>query len=556
MVMKVSIFLFSFFVILTGIAKAQISCPLGYQLRNVKCLNSPSMTQECIPANYTCNSCWQVEWPYCNGSNNKGYENASTYEDALKVAEYNKSHYESCKGSSGLDYNNYRIFIAGGDYCKTNGLNNNSNGTSNNSGGTNSQTTSDLSNNNTKNNLNSDSKKEIDNLKSTFYTVSYTKALSKLNTIKQANPQKAGDYTNTYWPKINYYEQIFTKEYNKGDNANLSMLRQYIRELDNLVEKMGLTGDTDKQSNDNQKQQYQNQPNVYLNNAKDNNQNGISQQLNLDLAKANAIMTGSQKEVQEINRLQYQQQQANNQEVLQSGLALASNLYSLLNSKESIRSQMQREQKERKMENELKASEGDVNAIYWEGTYAYLRKDYKKAEYWYKRAADSGDLNGMHHLASLYRLYLINDSLAKYWYTKAANAGNIQSMLDLADEYYLTGGHRRDGSQIKPDCEKNAIALSYYLLVDTLDYKYAGTEPTFLALSKVSTLLNIGNIYKWCRTDGLSDHESLQKALYWYDKCLNSCNESYDMKGNYGKFIRKDIESSKKEIFKQLELIK
>jgi hypothetical protein len=311
--MRVKYFLLIVFTIIGITAKTQNRCPLGYEERNVKC--GKEIITKCVPVNYSCSQCWAVITSPCPGFKTAGTEFFSSYENAYKRAEKDKA--AALKSSNynciGADPRDYIIYLDDSKFCSTS-----SSEVSNNNGTNKDNGTSQTSNSRSSiTSQNSQEKKaniqqEIDKIKSTFYTVSYTKALSKLGTIKQANPHKANEYQNNYGSKINYYEQIFSKEFDKGDNANPAILRQYIRELDNLVETMGLTADTDKQSNENQKQQYQNQANNYLNQAQNTNQSAISQQLNLDLAKTNAIMAGNTQQVQQINEMQRVQQNKSN----------------------------------------------------------------------------------------------------------------------------------------------------------------------------------------------------------------------------------------------------
>jgi len=299
--MRVKFFLLNVLILFVVTIKAQNSCPVGYQLRNVRCLNSPSMTQECIPANYTCNSCWQVEWQYCNGSNNKGYENASTYEDALKIANESIKNMESCKGSMGLDYNNYRIFIAGGDYCTKS--NSNSQSTSSGNGNSNGNSINQSSNKSSNNNQTSTSNNQYQGgsrdlqLQSEiqFFYVQHHNAEEKLEEIKKKYPDNAMLYENNYRAKLQQLLNSVKSEDSKN-NPSLETVKAFRSQLDQLIEQMA-TAETMALNNSNtqktQQQQYQNQANDYLNKAQDTNQNAISRQMNLDLSKTNAIMAGN-----------------------------------------------------------------------------------------------------------------------------------------------------------------------------------------------------------------------------------------------------------------------
>jgi hypothetical protein len=305
----------------------QSSCPLGYELRNVKCLNSPSVTQTCVPINYTCNACWQVEWPHCK-DDGKGYENASTYEDALKIANDRIKNMKSCDGAMGLDYNNYRIFIAGGDYCKTpNPSNNNS---SNNKTGNLSVGSQSTSNNNTNsstssNNQNGNGNRDLQlQAEIKFFYVKHHNAEEKLEEIKNKYPANAVQYENNYRAKLQQLLNSVKSEDAKS-NPSLETVKEFRSQLDKLMEQMA-SAETLSLNNSNaqkiQQQQYEKKADNYLNQAQNTNQSTTSQQLNLDLAKTNAIMSGNSQQVAEINKQQTQLNEKTNQQLINSSTNL------------------------------------------------------------------------------------------------------------------------------------------------------------------------------------------------------------------------------------------
>ena len=80
----------------------------------------------------------------------------------------------------------------------------------------------------------------------------------------------------------------------------------------------------------------------------------------------------------------------------------------------------------------------------------YTTKDYTQAFYWYKKAAEAGNSNGMDSLANR---YYYGEGTAKdynqafYWYKKAAEAGNSYGMNNLANCYYYGEGTAKDHNQ-------------------------------------------------------------------------------------------------------------
>jgi sugar-specific transcriptional regulator TrmB len=353
--MRVKYFLLSVLTFFNvSIIGAQNSCPLGYELRNIKCINSPSMTQQCIPANYSCNSCWQVEWQRCNGTG-KGYENASNYEDALKIATDRKKDMESCKGSMGLDYNNYRIFIAGGEYCtnsNSNSQTSNGRSNSNSNGIINNQ-----SNNNSANNQatisNSQNQGRSGDLQLQaeiqFFYVQHHNAEEKLEDIKKKDPANAKTYETTYRTKL---QQLLNSVKNEAakNNPSIETLKAFRKQLDQLMEQM-VTAETMALNNSNSQktqQQYQNQANSYSNQAQNTNQSAISQQMNLDLAKTNAIMAGNSQQISDLSKQQVQLTEKANQQLINSSVNLANaiNQYSAYAAQRKQRQELYKSKKE------------------------------------------------------------------------------------------------------------------------------------------------------------------------------------------------------------------
>ncbi|MBX3009832.1 MAG: SEL1-like repeat protein, partial [Melioribacteraceae bacterium] len=178
-------------------------------------------------------------------------------------------------------------------------------------------------------------------------------------------------------------------------------------------------------------QQYQNQATDYLNQAQKTNHSTISQQLNLDLAKTNAMMAGNHQQVSQIEQLQNQKRNQANQQIING-------VFSLLNSF--------------KQESEIKKA--------WQAD--YIRRDFERAT--------RGDTMGMYFLAYKYTRgnrsigFIPDLNQAVYWYCQAANLGHKCSLFGIAEE---NSGHFDNSSfslnpkfvHISP--ESKAISLPY-----------------------------------------------------------------------------------------------
>jgi hypothetical protein len=121
-----------------------------------------------------------------------------------------------------------------------------------------------------------------------------------------------------------------------------------------------------------QRQQYQNQANIYLSQAQNTNQSGISQQLNLDLAKINAITTGNAQQVQQIQQQQNQLNQQRNEQLAQSTAAFVGSVFSLIeknrqrkleNERRWQEEAQQRKQEERYRQQIIKAVKEDLEPL-------------------------------------------------------------------------------------------------------------------------------------------------------------------------------------------------
>ena len=90
-----------------------------------------------------------------------------------------------------------------------------------------------------------------------------------------------------------------------------------------------------------------------------------------------------------------------------------------------------------------------VGMIYGTGK-AGVKKDYQQAVYWYRKAADQGQMDAQNNLGVLYYygLDVTQDySQAVYWYRKAADQGQIDAQAGLGFLYYYGEGVTQDYSQ-------------------------------------------------------------------------------------------------------------
>ena len=133
-----------------------------------------------------------------------------------------------------------------------------------------------------------------------------------------------------------------------------------------------------------------------------------------------------------------------------------------------------------------------VGMIYGTGK-AGVKKDYQQAAYWYRKAADQGQMDAQNNLGVLYYygLGVTQDySQAVYWYRKAADQGQIDAQAGLGFLYYYGEGVTQDYSQ--------AVYWS----------RKAADQ------GNVNSMYLLGKIYY----KGLGVARDLKQAAYWYEK--------------------------------------
>ena len=127
-----------------------------------------------------------------------------------------------------------------------------------------------------------------------------------------------------------------------------------------------------------------------------------------------------------------------------------------------------------------------------------MPRDYTKAAYWYRKAADQGDADAEFNLGILYfNGYGMpkNYNQAAYWYKKSAAQGDVRAELNLGMlcDYY------------GPASLRNYVKAAYW-------YKKAAAHNNILADIDLSVLYSRGQglpknyiaAYKWCLLAKLS----------------------------------------------------
>ncbi len=151
------------------------------------------------------------------------------------------------------------------------------------------------------------------------------------------------------------------------------------------------------------------------------------------------------------------------------------------------------------------ANQGDVIAQYNLG-YAYdngegVSKSEQQAVYWYKKAANQGDIDAQNNLGYAYQNgegVSQNYEKARYWYEKAANQGHVAAQFGLGIIYRLGEGVSQNYEKAKYWYEKAANQ---------------GHKDAQYSLG-----------VRYAKGQGVS--KNMQKARYWYEKACDGGNET------------------------------
>jgi DNA polymerase-3 subunit epsilon len=124
-----------------------------------------------------------------------------------------------------------------------------------------------------------------------------------------------------------------------------------------------------------------------------------------------------------------------------------------------------------------------------------VTKDYEQAVYWYKKAAEQGDIRAQYNLGDYYcvgRGVTQDYEQEVYWYTKAAEQGHIYAQYNLGECYYNGEGVEQDYEQavywFTKSAEQGCVNAKEYLnkltdkssevIKSTIQYMFFDTETT------------------------------------------------------------------------------
>jgi len=179
------------------------------------------------------------------------------------------------------------------------------------------------------------------------------------------------------------------------------------------------------------------------------------------------------------------------------------------------------------------------------GVYFSIKQNLKQIKYWYTKASELGNANGMNKLGVYYEEVENNAEQGKYWYTKASELGNTNAMGNLG-LYYKN--FENDSEQSKYWYEK-ASELGNEKAMNNLGFYYQffekNMEQAKLWYEKASELgstlamINLGIFYK-----NVEKNTELEK--YWYEKaCELEDTNAMNNLGLYYYNVEKDMKQAK-----------
>ncbi|SDP69641.1 tetratricopeptide repeat protein [Selenomonas ruminantium] len=172
---------------------------------------------------------------------------------------------------------------------------------------------------------------------------------------------------------------------------------------------------------------------------------------------------------------------------------------------------------------------GDTAALVRLGHIYKHEEDYKHAERYYKKAADSNNEYGMYYLGWFYECYKDDNVSASSWYTKAAELGHDGAMTGLGRYYREQEDYNSAMDWFKKAAQKgNAEAKN---LIGVMHYRGEGVKceykKAFSWFEKAAKAGDAWGMYNLaqCYENGYGVIKNWDKAVEWYEKSAEAGNE-------------------------------
>ena len=173
------------------------------------------------------------------------------------------------------------------------------------------------------------------------------------------------------------------------------------------------------------------------------------------------------------------------------------------------------------------AESGEVSAyyllggLYYDGVFGGA--DYETAAVYFRKGAESGDTDCMHYLGFLYEKGLIasDDSWleARDWYEKASQAGDVEALTDLGRVYYADGYLQTSYTCWQQAADAgNTDALVYigclYLACEGVELNEIEAFGCFEEAAKQGNACGM-MMLSYCYEKGYGTDENIEQAEYW-----------------------------------------
>jgi TPR repeat protein/ferredoxin len=203
----------------------------------------------------------------------------------------------------------------------------------------------------------------------------------------------------------------------------------------------------------------------------------------------------------------------------------------------------------------------EAEAAYEKGEDEYLAENYKKAMRFYKQAANTGHVEAMYDLGSMYEYGIginKNEKEAIRWYRKAADEGHAAAMFNLGYAYGRGEGVEQDDTQAVYWYRKAAEA-GHATAMNNLGYAYEhgegveqdDTQAVYwyregAEAGDATAMNNLAGAYQ----HGQGIDQDYKEAVYWYRKAAEAGNAvamtnlgymydyGFGVKKNYKKAVR------------------
>ena len=155
--------------------------------------------------------------------------------------------------------------------------------------------------------------------------------------------------------------------------------------------------------------------------------------------------------------------------------------------------------------------------------------------------AEGGDVSAMNQLGQIYGGNEFKDfEKAFYWHKKAAELGNVNSMSNLGGWCYLQGNGTEKNIPLADEWLKKSVengwvwtwAFNELANIFANDAQYKDLSKAFYWYTKSADAgdrIGMSNLGGWCYLWGNGVEKDVDKAIYWLSKAADECGDIWSM---------------------------